>query len=166
MGVIGSRLPLTDPPGPDRPLRPVNGSCVVAPIGLAEPPIRTTMIIYWIHTLILSSGADPVIIVQSGRWQSARESRGPRATRRGLARTVFAQPIGPEDGSQGPHPGFGEAMRCKTPRPSRLSSTTLHCGSSEKQKAPETLGCRGSLRKGSGRYRTRTYDPQLVELVV
>jgi hypothetical protein len=29
-----------------------------------------------------------------------------------------------------------------------------HLGLPEKQKAPETLGCRGFVRKGSGRYRT------------
>ena len=41
-----------------------------------------------------------------------------------------------------------------------------HLKSPGKQKAPETLGSRGFVRKGSGRYRTRTYDPQLVELVL
>ena len=34
-----------------------------------------------------------------------------------------------------------------------------HLKSPDKQKAPETLGSRGFVKKGSGRYRTRTYDP-------
>lgn len=58
MGVIGTRLPLADPPDPDRPFRPVNGSCVVAGIGIAELSVRMA-IIRRKHALGISSANDP-----------------------------------------------------------------------------------------------------------
>ncbi len=50
--------------------------------------------------------------------------------------------------------------RLLIPRQDSFSTVNgTHLRISEKQKAPETLGCRGFVRMGSGRYRTRTYDP-------
>jgi hypothetical protein len=54
----------------------------------------------------------------------------------------------------------GLISRLLTPRQDSFSTVNgTHPRMPEKQKAPETLGFRGFVRMGSGRYRTRTYDP-------